>query len=223
MITILDFTHFFNGQKLNPYGSNFTKWYLHLRTSLQHTETLFTIIEPLGLPPEEHSDQAMINTFSYRWNYYFIVRTAINNMMVPEMRSFWETAISDEIICDLKEIFAPEVRLMGYECLNEFLSCKMEEHGCAGLHLAKMLRIHRRLNVEFGFDLTDDIAKSVVLRSLPPSYKSFVKRFLRKVEPVNFHQLMARIRLHDIKPSHMEIIDLIGICDIQCYKCFINT
>jgi hypothetical protein len=87
---------------------------------------------------------------------------------------------------------------MGYECLNEFLPCKMEEHGCVGLHLAKMLRVHRRLTVELGFDLTDDIAKSVVLRSLPPCYKSFVKRFLRKAEPVNLHQLIERIRLHEI-------------------------
>jgi hypothetical protein len=99
----------------------------------------------------------------------------------------------------------------------------MEEHGCVGLHLVKMLRIHMHLIIELEFDLPNDIAKSVVLCSLPPSYKSFVKRFLRKAEPVNFHQLMARIRLHDIKPSHVEIIDLIGICDIQCYKCFINT
>jgi uncharacterized radical SAM superfamily Fe-S cluster-containing enzyme len=144
-------------------------------------------------------------------------------MMVPEMRSFWETATSNEIISDLKEIFDLEVRLMRHECLNEFLSCKMEEHECVGLHLAKMPRIHRRLTVELGFDLSDDIAKSMVLCSLPPSYKSFVKRFLRKDEVVNLHQLMARTRLHEIESSHMEIIDLTGICDIQCYTCFINT
>jgi hypothetical protein len=147
MITSIDFTHFFNGQELSDDGSNFTKWYLRLRNSLQCNETLFTIIEPLGLPPEEHSDQAMINAFHYRRNCYFIVCTAIHSMMVPEMRSFRETATSNEIISDLKEIFEPEVRLMGHECLNEFLSCKMEEHGCVGLHLAKMFRIHKRLTV----------------------------------------------------------------------------
>jgi uncharacterized radical SAM superfamily Fe-S cluster-containing enzyme len=144
-------------------------------------------------------------------------------MMVLKMRSLWETAASNEIISDMKEIFDPEVRLMGYECLNEFLSCKMEEHECVGLHLAKMLRIHRRLTVELEFDMMDDLAKSMVLRSVPPRYKSFVKRFLRSTEPLNLHQLMVRIKLHEIEPSHVEIIDLTGICDIQCYKCFINT
>jgi hypothetical protein len=47
--------------------------------------------------------------------------------MVPQMKSFWETATSNEIISDLKEIFEPEVRLMGHECLNKFLSCKMDD------------------------------------------------------------------------------------------------
>jgi hypothetical protein len=112
---------------------------------------------------------------------------------------------------------------MGHECLDDFLSCKMEEHGCVGLHLAKMLSIHRRLTVELGFDLSDDIAKSVVLCSLPPSYKGFVRRFLRKAESANFHQLLARTSLHETIPTDVEIIDLTGICNIQYYKCFINT
>jgi hypothetical protein len=142
--------------------------------------------------------------------------------MVPEMRSFWETAASNEIISDLKEIFEPEVRLMGHECLDEFLSCNMEEHECVGLHLAKMLRIHIRLNVELEFKITNDFAKSVLLCSLPPSYRSFVKRFLRRDEPVNLHQLMARLRLHEIEPSHVEIIYPTVICDLQCYKCFVT-
>jgi hypothetical protein len=121
MITTLDFTHFFNGQDLSPDGSNFTNWYLRLRKSLQSSQTLFTIIEPLGLPPEEHSDEAMINPFRYRQNCYFVVRTTIHSMMVSEMRGFWETATSSEIMSDMKEIFEPQVRLMGHECLDEFL------------------------------------------------------------------------------------------------------
>jgi hypothetical protein len=117
------------------------------------------IIEPLGSPPEVDLDQTMINAFCYRRNCYFIARTAIHSMMVPEMRSFWETAASNEIISDLKEIFEPEVRLMGHECLDEFLSCKMEEHECVGLHLAKMLRIQRHLTVELELRLRTILPK----------------------------------------------------------------
>jgi hypothetical protein len=122
MITTLNFMHFFNGQELSPDGSNFTNWYLCLRKSLQSNQTLFMIIGPLGLPPEEHLDKSMINTFCYRQNYCFVVRTVIHSMLVSEMRGFWETAASNEIISDLKEIFEPQVRLMGHECLDEYSS-----------------------------------------------------------------------------------------------------
>jgi hypothetical protein len=63
MIMSLDFMHFFNGQELSADGSNFIKWYLRLRTSLQRKETLFMIIKPLGSPPELDADQATINAF----------------------------------------------------------------------------------------------------------------------------------------------------------------
>jgi hypothetical protein len=59
-------------------------------------------------------------------------------MMDPHMRGCWETIDSDETIQDLKEIFEPLVSLMKHDCLDEFLSCKMMEHGSVGMHLAKM-------------------------------------------------------------------------------------
>jgi uncharacterized radical SAM superfamily Fe-S cluster-containing enzyme len=34
---------------------------------------------------------------------------------------------------------------------------------------------------------------------------------------------MVRIKLYEVIPTQAEIIDLTSICDIQCYKCFINT
>jgi hypothetical protein len=64
-------------------------------------------------------------------------------MMDPEMSGFWETANSNEIISDLKLIFEPEIRMLRHESLDEFLSYKMEEHDCVGLHLVRMHVIHR--------------------------------------------------------------------------------
>jgi hypothetical protein len=42
-------------------------------------------------------------------------------------------------------------------------------------------------------------------------------------EAVNFHQILGRIKIHEVEPVQGEIIDLEGIFDIQYYKCFINT
>jgi hypothetical protein len=71
--------------------------------------------------------------------------------------------------------------------------------------------------------MTDDFAKSVVLRSLPPSYRVFVESSVKTNEALNFHQLLGRIKIHEVKLVQGEIIDLAGMFDIQYYKCFINT
>jgi hypothetical protein len=110
-----------------------------------------------------------------------MAHTAINAMMDPE-------------------IFEPEIRLMRLDRLDEFLSCTMKEHECVGLHLAKMNRIHRHLTIKLEYEMMDDLAKSVVLHSLPPSYTRFVKRFLKRNEPANLDQLLGRIRLHEVEP-----------------------
>jgi hypothetical protein len=70
--------------------------------------------------------------------------------------------------------------------------------------------------------MTDGFAKSMVLHSLPPSYKDFVESFMKRNEAVNFHKLLGRIRTRNVEPAQDEIIDLEGIFDIQCYKCFIH-
>jgi hypothetical protein len=42
-------------------------------------------------------------------------------------------------------------------------------------------------------------------------------------EMVTFHELVARVRTLKVDFIQGEIIDPAGICDIQCYKRFINT
>jgi uncharacterized radical SAM superfamily Fe-S cluster-containing enzyme len=168
-------------------------------------------------------DKAMVEASCNRRNGYTMAQNAIFNMMDPEMRGFWETTCSNEIISDLKLIFEPKIRMLGHEHLDEFLPCKMEEHDCVGLHLVRMHCIHRCLTVELEYEMSDDFAKSAVLRSLPPSYSSFVRRFVKRNEPLNLDQLMVRIKLYEVVPTQVEIIHLTSICDIQCYKCFINT
>jgi hypothetical protein len=110
-----------------------------------------------------------------------MAQTAFYGMMDPKMRGFWEITDSNEIISDLNEILEPEICLMRHERLDEFLSCKMKEHDYVGLHLAKMHMIHKRLPVELEYKMMDDLTKSVVLCSLPPSYRSFVKRFVKEM------------------------------------------
>jgi hypothetical protein len=93
MIIYLNFTQFFNREGIRDDGSNFTEWYLRLRTTLQHNDALYTIIESLGPPSGEDSDQAVDAAFHDRRDCYTMDQTAIYVMMDPEMRGFWETPI----------------------------------------------------------------------------------------------------------------------------------
>jgi hypothetical protein len=143
--------------------------------------------------------------------------------MDPEIRGFWENTDSNEIISDLKEIYELQVLLMKHDCLDEFLSCKMEEHTSVEIHLKKMNGIHMRLTIELEYEMTDALVNSVILRSLPPSYREFVRGFVMKGEAVTFQQLLARVRTLKVEPIEGEIVDPSRIFRIQCYKCFINT
>jgi hypothetical protein len=90
-----------------------------------------------------------------------MAQNAIFNMKDLEMRGFWETTNSDEIISDLKLIFEPEIHMLRHERLDEFLSCKMEEHDCVGLHLVRMHCIHRCLTID------EDMTHRVLMFSIP--------------------------------------------------------
>jgi hypothetical protein len=112
---------------------------------------------------------------------------------------------------------------MIYDRLDEFHARKMEKHTSVDLHIAKMHRIHRHLILEFDHEIPDPIANGVVLRSLPPSYRSSIEEFVMGGELVTFYELVVRVRSLKVDCIQGKIVNPIGICDIQCYKYFINT
>jgi hypothetical protein len=54
----INFTTFFEGEPLEPNGSNFIDWYERLRSSLKRSSAFFTIIEPLEPEPDDDADEA---------------------------------------------------------------------------------------------------------------------------------------------------------------------
>jgi hypothetical protein len=172
------------------------------------------IIGPLGPGHDVAADEVEVNAFRDRRDYYTLIEVAIINTIEPQIRSWFYNTDSDAMIGDLKNHFEPQVRLMVYDCLNEFHSLKMEEHTSVGIHLAKMHGIHRRLILEFDHEISDPLANGAVLRSLPPSYRRFLEGFVMGGESFTFHDLMARVRTLKVEPVQGKIIDLVGIFDI---------
>jgi hypothetical protein len=124
----VDFMPLFNGEILKSNGTNFINWYRCLRNSLLKSNALLTIIEPLGPRPDIDVDEFEENAFHDRRDYYTLTEIAIINTIEPKMKSWFYNTDSDAMIGDLKKHFEPQVRLMVYDCLNEFYSLKMEEH-----------------------------------------------------------------------------------------------
>ena len=83
---------------------------------------------------------------------------------------------------------------MKHECFDEFLSCKMEESTCVRARLAKIEEIFHRLTVVFHYWTTYSFWISVILRSLPPSYKSFVESYVMGGESVELPEFLEMVR-----------------------------
>ena len=55
----------------------------------------------------------------------------------------------------------------------------------------------------------------MILRSLPPSYKSFVESYVIRCESVELQDFLEMVRNVQIEPIKGEIVDETGIFDIQ--------
>jgi hypothetical protein len=173
----------------------------------------------LGLEPDDDADEYADDRFHDKRGYYIQTEAAILSSMEPEMRNWFYTTESNSMIGDLKHHFPSQVRLMIYDRLDEFHALKMEEHTRVDLHLGMMHRIHRHLILEFDHEIPDPIDNGAVLRSLPPSYRKFVKEFVMRGEIDTFHELVSRVRSLKVDCVQGEIIDPTGICDIEYCKC----
>lgn len=65
--------------------------------------------------------------------------------MDPELRVCFSNTNAYDMVDALTALFISQVRVMKYECLDEFLSTKMEESTCLESHLSNMHMIHGRL------------------------------------------------------------------------------
>jgi hypothetical protein len=115
----------------------------------------------------------------------------------------------------LTSLFAPKVRAIKYDCLNEFFNTIMEENMNVDSHLSNMHRIYRRLVDEFKCEIIDEIRKSVLLQSLPLSYSVFVGGYVIAENNNNFHQCLRQLKSLKVEKVAEKVIEPKGICDIQ--------
>src|ERR1041385_2049800 len=93
--------------------------------------------------------------------------------MEAELQKRFESLSAYEIITDLKTVFSPQAKVERNEVCEALFSAKMEERTSMTEHVVKMSDYDQRLN-DLEFKIPDEVAIDRVLRSLPPSYESFV-------------------------------------------------
>ena len=69
-----------------------------------------------------------------------------------------------EIVGELKNRFSAQVRIVRFECMNGFLSLKMEENTCLEQHLRIMHELHHHLVLVWNYEMNGDFTIDGVLR-----------------------------------------------------------
>ena len=68
------------------------------------------------------------------------------------------------------------------------------------------------MTVVFDYWTTDTFGINVILRSLPPSYKSFVESYVMSGESVELPEFLEKVRAVVVEPR---VVYVTGIFDIQ--------
>jgi hypothetical protein len=214
---------FLRDEELKKDGSNFIEWYRRLRMLLVTNDKLYVIQKPLGVKPGFSASEEDDLDYRTRRDDSITVQCAMLFAMETELRERFDKTEAYQIVVELKALFAPQVRVMRYQYLDLFLSTKMEEHGDIKEHTATMYGYAQRLS-DLDYKLPDDLAVDGVLRSLPPSYKSFIQVYHKQEEYLTFSEMLTVLISIVVKLNDEEVVDGEGIYDIHVidvfpYKC----
>ena len=141
----IDHGSFLCDEELKVDGSNFIDWYQRLRGILYVNDVLHVIQEPLGDAPDDSASEEEYEEYSTRRTLFIVVQCTMLYSMELELRVCFKNTNTYDMTDELKALFISQVKVAQYECLDEFLSMKIEENTCLDSHLAKMHGIHKRL------------------------------------------------------------------------------
>jgi len=194
---------FLEKDKLKTDGSNFTSWFRTLRILLIPLKMSYVLETALGDAPATTATPAEKNVYLIKSDDSSLVQKGMLYAMEAELQKWFESLSAYEIITDLKTVFAPQARVERNEVSEAFFSAKMEEHSSMTEHVVKMSDYVQRLN-DLEFKIPDEMVIDRVLRSLPPSYESFVLKYNMQGMVKTLSELftMLKIAEMEIKKEH---------------------
>ena len=189
---------FLEKEKLKTDGSNFTSWFRTLRILLIPLKMSYVLETALGDAPATTATPAEKNVYLIKSDDSSLVQKGMLYAMEAELQKRFESLSAYEIITDLKTVFAPQARVERNEVSEAFFSAKMEEHNSMTEHVVKMSDYVQRLN-DLEFKIPDELAIDRVLRSLPPSYESFVLKYNMQVMVKTLSELFTMLKTAEVE------------------------
>lgn len=172
-------------------GSNFPHWHQCLRDVLLKNDMIHVIESPLENPPGSDSTAQDRDDYQESRDHADLVKEMMLSSMEPHLRERWQYFDPYEMYLVLRVFFAPQMRMMAFECLKEFFSIKMKENDSIYNHVMKMYGLWRHLAYHLNSVITDKVAVNVVLISLPASYKDIIEGFVRvRDDRIMFYDFM---------------------------------
>ena len=108
----------------------FVKWYLHLREVLNTHAQLYVLDESLEECPNVSASYEEYMEWSEQKTTYLNVEWMMCAVLNSDLSSQFHNLSTMVIVDELKERIIAQVRIARFECLDEFLSTKMEENTC---------------------------------------------------------------------------------------------
>ena len=206
-----DYSSMFLAEELRLDGSNFAEWYMRLREVLHTNNELYVIDEPLEERPDVTADLEGYMEWYERQTIYLKVQWLVRTFMNVDLGNQFEDLSAIEIVNELKSRFIAQVRIARFEVLDEFLSTKMEENTCLEQYLRKMHRLYFTLVDVWDYEMTDKLAIDGLLRSLPPSYKNYVRDYVMRGDSITFCEFVSQMRNVKVEPIAGEVVNAEGI------------
>ncbi|GJX54913.1 hypothetical protein Tco_0746181 [Tanacetum coccineum] len=202
MITSLANNSVFRGffEKQKPSGLNFIDWYRQLRIILSIEDKLNYLEQPLPPAPVASDGQLVAPEITTAHNAWTKGSKEIAGLvlmtMEPKIQRNLENLHANEMLEELKTLFAQQAKQELLQTTQDFHSCKQEEGQSVSLYILKMKGYIDNLEC-LGYPVTLGLVVSLILIGLRKELDGFVQNYNMHSLGKTINELHAMLKLHE--------------------------
>ncbi|GJU60227.1 hypothetical protein Tco_1237993 [Tanacetum coccineum] len=192
------FRGFFEKQKLT--GPNFIDWYRQLRIVLSIDDKLNYLEQPLPPAPVAPAGQQVAPEILAAHTAWVKGSKEIAGLMLmtmePEIQRNLETLHANDMLKELKALFAQQAEQELLQTTRDFHACKQEEGQSVSSYVLRMKGYIDNLE-RLGHPVTLGLAVSLILIGLRKEFDGFVQNYNMHSLGKTVNELHAMLKLHE--------------------------